>query len=97
MAKLEDQSYVLAPYTSRAEYVGIVSAILRSPKFADQMARRHKEASVATIPRMAIQPENIEYLLNGARFLRMRSGVGAWAFPVGTAPGELAEGYVVLA
>ena len=69
MAKLEDQSYVLAPYASRAEYVGIVSDILHSPKFEDQMARRHKDASVATISRMATQPGNIEYLLNGARFL----------------------------
>ena len=94
LAKLEDKSYVLAPYVSRAEYVGIVSAILHSPKFADQMARRRKDANVATILRRAIQPENAEYLLNGSRFLCMRREAIAGNTPVGTATNEAVGDYV---
>ena len=76
MAKLEDKEYVRAPYSSRAEYVGIASDILHSPQFAHQMPRRHKDASVDTMLRATIRPENIDYLLNGARFLDWESEIG---------------------
>ena len=40
LAKLEED-YIRKPFTSRAEYFQVVMALLRSPLFADQMARRH--------------------------------------------------------
>ena len=66
---LEGNEYIRRPFEPRAEYVTLLTALMRSLEYACQMARRHKGASVETILRRATTPENIEYLLNGSTFL----------------------------
>ena len=85
---LDDDEYIRRPFDSRAEYVSLVMELIRSPEYACQMARRHKDATVETILRRAITPENIEYLLNGSIFLASKLPGERGIYPIGTTTNE---------
>ena len=85
---LEDDEYIRRPFESRAEYVSLLTALIRSPEYACQMARRHKDATVETILRRATTPENIEYLLNGSIFLASKLPGERGIYPIGTTTNE---------
>ena len=92
LAKLDEEDYIRKPFTSRAENFQIVMALLRPPLFADQMKRRHKDASVETILWRAVSPDNAEYLLNGSRYLRRRTVGGGSRLPIGATTNEAVVG-----
>ena len=94
MAKLEEEAYIRTPFTRRAEYVQIVMALLHSPLFADQMARRHKDAIVETALWREVSPDNAEYSLNGSMYLRSSAVGGGSRLPIGTTTNESSAEYV---
>ena len=85
---MEDDAYTRRPFESRAEYVSLLTALIRSPEYACQMARRHKDATVETILRRATTPGNIEYLLNGSIFLASKLPGGRGIYSIGTTANE---------
>ena len=87
--KLGDDSYIAKPFSTRAEYVELVLALLHSKEHENQVRRRNKNADVETILRRSLAIPNIEYLLNGSRYLvqigARREGV---CLPIGTTTNE---------
>ena len=92
LAKIEEEGYVRKPFNARAEYVRILMALLNSPLFAGQMKRTHMEASAETIMRRAVSPDNVEYLLNGTRYIRRRTVGSGGRLAIGTTTNEAASG-----
>ena len=88
---LDDDEYIRRPFDSRAEYVTMVMALPRSPEYACHMERRHKDATVETILRGAITPENIEYLPNGSVFLESNFPGEGGIYPVRTTTDEATQ------
>ena len=76
------------PFASRGEYVELAMAMLTLSDFKDQMGRRNKKSSAGQILQRALDPQNIEYLLNGSRFLRNQSGMAGVDYPIGASGNE---------
>ena len=88
LKKLDSGEYLADPFASRGEYVELVMAMLTLSDFNDQLGRRNKKSSAAQVLQRALDPENIEYLLNGSRFLCSQSGIAGVDYPIGTCGNE---------
>ena len=72
LGKLESGDYVTRPYTSRAEYIELLMAIVRAPKFADAMNRRYRDSTTRGIIYRAMDTKNAEYLAGRRACLDLR-------------------------
>ena len=63
-------------------------AMLTLSDFNDQLSRRGKNSSAAQVLRRALDPENIEYMLNGSRFLCRQPAIAGADYPIGTCGNE---------
>ena len=88
LKKLESGEYIGEPFASRGEYVELAMAMLTLSDFDGQMGRRGKKSSAGQILRRALDPGNIEYLLNGSRFLCNQPGMAGVDYPIGTCGNE---------
>ena len=88
LARLEQEDYTSKPFATRVEYVELVMALLHSPDYRDQMRRKNKGVEVRTMLARAVIPSNVEYLLNGSRYIMARGIKQGQSLPVGTATNE---------
>ena len=88
LKKLESDEYLGETFASREEYVELVMAMLTLSDFDGQMGRRSKKSSAGQILRRALDPENIEYLSDGIRFLRNQPGMAGVDYPIGACGNE---------
>ena len=87
--RLGSDAYVKRPFRKRSEYMELVLALIHSAEHSSQMNRRSKNATVETILRRAISLPNVEYLLNGMRYIaQMVSRGEVERLPVGTTTNE---------
>ena len=93
LRKLESDAYVKKPFRKRSEYADLVLALIHSGEHSGQMSRMNKSATVETILRRAISLPNVEYLLNGSRYIAQRESSGDVArLPVGATMDEASDG-----
>ena len=91
--QLENDAYVKKPPRQRSEYAELVIALIHLSARAAQMRRMDKSATAETILRRAIATPNVDYILNGSRYIGQREARSDDArLPIGKTTNEATPG-----